>query len=50
VWVAAATAAGTSARRHQLQGMRERIQRRAAAMALALAWESMATSEAKSVR
>ncbi|HYE04733.1 MAG TPA: CinA family nicotinamide mononucleotide deamidase-related protein [Planctomycetota bacterium] len=57
VWVAAATSAGTSARRHQLQGMRDRIQRRAAAMALALAWQALgavpakpAASRAKTVR
>lgn len=39
VWIAVATAAGTQAERVQIGGSRERIQKRAAAEALLLAWK-----------
>jgi nicotinamide-nucleotide amidase len=41
VWVAVADAAGAAARRHQVNGNRERVQRRGAAYALQLAWDRL---------
>lgn len=42
VWVGVATAQGTAARRVFIQGVRERIQARAAAAGLQLAWDALA--------
>jgi nicotinamide-nucleotide amidase len=41
VWVAVADARGAVARRHLINGNRERIQRRGAIYALQLAWDRM---------
>lgn len=41
VWVGVATAAGSAARRVFIQGVRERIQARAAAAGLQLAWDAL---------
>ena len=41
VWLGASTADGNATRRVQIQGTRERIQARAAAAALQLAWDML---------